>query len=228
MTAFAARPPFPGPDPRRPDRPDRPGYPPGRPDRPWPFPAPAQPPETGFRQPPTSMTLELEDRLLQRRIVMLHGPLDHDAATRAAARLMLLDADSGDGVQLQLSCSDGDLPAALMLADTLDLMRSPVTATALGVIGGPPLGVFAAADRRLAHPHSRFVLRQPHATASGRADELAAAAEQHAQLLDDLCARIAAVTPHTAEQVAADLREGRVLDAAGAMAYGLVEDLARV
>ena len=171
-------------------------------------------------------TLELTDRLLQRRIVLVAGPLDHDTGTRTAALLMLLDADSGHPVQLHLTCPDGDLDAALALADTLDLMRAPVTALARGTVGGAAVGVLAAADRRLAHPHCTFVLREPHSCAVGRADELAIAAEQHALRVRELCQRVADASGRGIDVVAADLREGRVLTAGKALEYGLVQDLA--
>ena len=212
-----------GPDPDRPGPHPRPPWPPGRQ-----VPAPERPdrPGPGFRVDESAVTLELADRLLHRRIVMLAGNLDQALATRATAQLMLLDADSSGPVQLHFSCPDGDLDAALMLADTLDLMRAPVTATARGTIGGPAVAALAAADRRLAHPHCLLVLREPRGTASGRADELAIAADQHARRVRDLCERLASATGRDVDAVAADLRRGRVLTAAEAVDYGLLHDLA--
>jgi ATP-dependent Clp protease protease subunit len=219
------RPPSIGPDPDGPGPHPAPPppWPPGRP-----VPAPQRPdrPGPGFRLEESAVTLELADRLLHRRIVMLAGDLDHALAMRATAQLMLLDADSAEPVQLHLSCPDGDLDAALMLADTLDLMRAPVTATARGTIGGPAVAALAAADRRLAHPHCLLVLREPRGTASGRADELAIAADQHARRVRDLCERLSTATGRDADVVAADLRRGRVLTAAQAVDYGLLHDLA--
>jgi ATP-dependent Clp protease protease subunit len=208
--------PDPHPQPRPPWPPVRPVPAPDRPDRPG----------TGFRLDESAVTLELADRLLHRRIVMLAGNLDHALATRAAAQLMLLDADSAEAVQLHLSCPDGDLDAALMLADTLDLMRAPITATGRGTIGGPAVVALAAADRRLAHPHCLVVLREPRGTASGRAAELAIAADQHARRVRDLCERLAAATGRDVDAIGADLRQGRVLTAAQAVDYGLLHDLA--
>jgi ATP-dependent Clp protease protease subunit len=169
--------------------------------------------------------MELADRLLARRIVLLSGPLDGPAVTAAVARLMLMDADSPDRIELHLSCPDGDLEASLVLAEAVDLLRAPVTAVLLGTVGGPVLAVVAAADRVTAHANASLVLREPRTSATGRADELLSAGEQHARQVAELCARIATATGRAPDEVAAELREGRVLDARQAVEYGLVDEL---
>jgi ATP-dependent Clp protease protease subunit len=166
-----------------------------------------------------------EDRLLRRGIVLLSGFLDPVAAQRAAAALMLLDAEHDGPVRLHLSCPDGDLDSALLLADTVDLLTLDTTALASGVLGGPVLAVLAAAGRREAHPHALLRLREPTGTAAGRADRLAADAEQHARQVDQLHRRLAAVTGRAVEEIAADLRAGRLLTAPQAVDYGLLDAL---
>ena len=75
-------------------------------------------------------------------------------------------------------------------------------------------------------PAGRAVIRrEPRSTATGRADELAAAADQHARQVGDLCARIATATIRDPLEVASDLRGGRVLDAGRAVEYGLVDEV---
>ena len=98
--------------------------------------------------PGSRLPLELADRLLSRRIVLLSGRMDQEVSTATVARLMLLDADSGEPVDLHLSCPDGDLGASLVLAEAIDLLRAPVTAVLLGNVGGAVVAVVAAADRR--------------------------------------------------------------------------------
>ena len=75
---------------------------------------------------------DVHARLLDQRRVLLTGYLDDERATRVAAELMWLDG-TGDGpVELHLSCPDGDLGAAGIVADTLDLLGVPV------VVRAPP------------------------------------------------------------------------------------------
>src|SRR5439155_1010049 len=81
------------------------------------------------------------------RIVLLSGPLGHQLATDAAAQLMLLDANGDEPIELHLSCPDGELDTAGMLAETIDLLGVEVQAVCRGTVGGPALAVVAAADR---------------------------------------------------------------------------------
>jgi len=213
--------------------PDRPPLPPIVPPSwpapnppPTPQPPPARPPLPTFpvvEPPPPAGTAE--DRLLERGIVLLGGHLDQPAAQRTAAKLMLLDAEWDGPVELHLSCPDGDLDAALLLAETVDLLSLQTRARASGVVGGPALAVLAAADRRQGHPHALLRLREPTGTASGRADRLAADVAEHARQVAQLHERLAAATGRSTEEVAVDLRAGRVLTAAEAVDYGLLHEL---
>jgi ATP-dependent Clp protease protease subunit len=164
-------------------------------------------------------------RLLERRVVMITGHLDQDVATRAAAQLMLLDATGDAPIDVHWSCPDGELDAALALADTIDLLGVTVRARARGQLGGPAVLPFASADRRLAHPHAVFVLRDRRLRLEGRADDVNAMIAAHQHQLDALHARLAAAAGQTPDRIAGDLRAGTVLGAEEALAYGLVHEL---
>ena len=194
------------------------------PGRPWPeIPGVPGVPERTAPQPilpswyePTSITLERElaDRLLAERVILVGGRLDDALANHVAAQLLLLDAQSNDPIKLHLSAPDADLDAALSVAAAIDLINAPVHVVARG-----------AAAQREAHRHTMFVLSAPHFTADGTADELAAVADQHERLAARFRDLIAEATGRPADEVAADLDAGRVLDAEEAQTYGLVTRL---
>src|SRR5262245_29987300 len=144
---------------------------------PWPFPRPpgtlppVEPSRPGLPEwwePPPGRAADLEAQLLDRRIVLLSGYLDSAIANRVSAAVMLLDARSAEHIEIRLSCYDGELEAASTLAETIDLARSPVRAVGSGAIGGSAVLAYAAADRRAAHLHSTFQLREPRMRAEGR------------------------------------------------------------
>jgi ATP-dependent Clp protease protease subunit len=168
----------------------------------------------------------LEEKLHQERIVLVQGPVSAAAANRANAALLTLDALGPDPVRLHLTATDGDLNAIFALVDAIDVMRAPVHAVAVGEVGGGPLTVYAAADRRLAYPHSRFRLTEPTAPGvSGTADAVAAAAGRHLQALDDMVVRLAEATGIPRSRIEDDLSATRILDAREAMEYGLVDEI---
>jgi ATP-dependent Clp protease protease subunit len=168
----------------------------------------------------------LAERLFDRRVVMLSGPLTSAAATQAAAALLTLDALGTDPVQLHLSAPDGDLNAAFAIVDAVDAMRAPLHATVTGEAGGAAIAVLAAAGRRLAYRHARIRIAEPRAASvAGTADEVAAAAGRYLRELEELAVRLAEVTGQPRSRVEDDLSAGRVLSAAEAQEYGLVDEI---
>jgi ATP-dependent Clp protease, protease subunit len=139
---------------------------------------------------------------------------------------MLLDADGQDPVELHLSCPDAELDAAVTLAEVLDLMHVPVRALAKAAVGGPAVAVYAAADRRLAHPRCVFRLGLPRTSFEGTGDQLATAAQRYELTVQGLAERLAEATGRPLPRVQGDLRTGRILTAAQALEYGLVHELA--
>jgi ATP-dependent Clp protease, protease subunit len=166
----------------------------------------------------------LAERLFDQRVVTLSGELDTDAVNRAVAELALLDATGNDPVRLRLSGVGVDLEGALTLVDALDLVGVPVHATSLGTLSGPAVAVLAVADRRVAGAHAMVRLCEPRAPRGVPGYEVEAWAAEHARQLRRLQERLAAACGRPVDEVAADMRAGRLLDAEEARAYGLVDD----
>ncbi|HET6815995.1 MAG TPA: ATP-dependent Clp protease proteolytic subunit [Mycobacteriales bacterium] len=168
---------------------------------------------------------DVHGQLLARRVVLLTGTLDGPTGEAASARLLLLDQRGDEPISLHMSCPDGELDATLALIATMDLIAADVHAVAAGTVSGAAVGAFAAATQRRAHPHTTFLLFEPKADLRGGADQLTAAADQHRHQLQTLVDRIATACGRSSDDVAADLRTGRLLTAQDAVDYGLVQDL---
>jgi ATP-dependent Clp protease protease subunit len=167
----------------------------------------------------------LQEQLFARRIVLVTGRLDEAVAATAAAALMALDADGDRPIELHLDSPDGTLEAAFVLIDTLDLLRATLRVRCRGQVGGPAIGVVAAADHRAAAPHTRFRLSQPTARFDGTPERIAAESRRQQDLLWRLYARLARRTGRPAEEIAEDMRGGRYLDAREALDYGLIDEI---
>ena len=109
--------------------------------------------------------------------------------------------------------------------DALDAVGVPVHAFAGGHLSGPALGVFAAADRRVAYPNAGFLLAEPEAGFEGTAADLASRQRQFDTMLDALYFRLADVTGREVDDIRDDARRHRFLSAAEAVSYGLVQEV---
>ena len=199
--------------------------PPSVPDPPTPPPRPPYPPvPVVYEAAPSSD--HLFERLLERRIVLVSGRLDQAVVTDATARLMLLDGVGDEPIELVLTCPEGELGAAMSLADTVELVGVEVRALCAGSIGGPAVLPFAVATRRLAQPHATFRLTEPRFEVDGRASEIADETARHAELVADFQARVAEATGQPVMAIAADFRRGKLLTAGEARSYGLVDEIA--
>jgi len=209
------RPEWPG-EPRLPGTPGLPGTQQGE---------PGPVPETRvWLDPQADWQNQLYARLLEKRIVMVTGALDDDAATRLSAQLLTLDAEGDEPIRLELQNLRSDLPAALAVMGVLDVVRAPVHAQASGEIRGAALGVLAACPRRLAYPNAAFALAEPRLEIGGTVTAVTERQRQAERMLDSLYYRIAEATGREADEIRADARNGRTLTTAEAIGYGLIHD----
>jgi ATP-dependent Clp protease, protease subunit len=163
------------------------------------------------------------ERLFERRIVLAHGELDDEAATSLCAQLLTLDAERNEPIRLEMQGLTAELAAALTVMGVLDVLRVPVRACAGGQVGGPALGILAAATQRHAYPNAVFLLSEPRLDFEGSATSLSSREEQVRDMMDTLYLRLADVTGREVDEIRADARQGRYLTVDEAIGYGLIQ-----
>lgn len=178
-----------------------------------------------FQDGPTQWHEWALAELLESRTVLLDGPVDSDRALAVSAELMLLDGEGDDAVQLRIEAAGGTLDGALMLMDVIDLLGVPVQATCMGRAEGAALFVLAVCPERVVGPHARLHLSEPPAVYEGFRD-VAGAAEHHRARLDQLVARLVAITGRTDVDVRDALDRGRFLSPEDALDWRLADQIA--
>jgi ATP-dependent Clp protease, protease subunit len=207
-----------------------PGWtPPGSPPPGWTRPdaAPAGPsyvPVRVWADPNAGWHARLGERLLEKRIVLASGMLDDDAVARLSAQLLTLDAESDQPVRLLLQNLRAELQAAITIMGVLDVMRVTVHGCVSGELSGPALGLLASCPRRTAYPNATIVLAEPRMELTGTATAITVREQQIVRMLDTLYFRLAEVTGRSQDEIREDARRGRVLTAAQAIGYGLIQE----
>ena len=86
------------------------------------------------------------------RIVSLLGRIDTNDVNRVVDLLLRLDADSSAPITVFISCQGGDIVEGLKLLDTVQFLRSPLTAVGLGLVEGAGVLLLAAGSNRVLYP----------------------------------------------------------------------------
>jgi ATP-dependent Clp protease, protease subunit len=210
-----------------PEIPPGPGIPPrpAIPSSPPIAPPPVVTPARGWPERP-QWPDQVYERLFERRIVLVHGELDDEAATSLCAQLLTLDAERNEPIRLEVQGLSAELAAALTVMGVLDVLRVPVRAYAGGQVGGPAIGILATASERRAYPNAMFMLSEPRLGFEGSATLLSSREQQLREMLDALYLRLASVTGREVDEIRADARRGRYLTVDDAIGYGLIHGLA--
>jgi ATP-dependent Clp protease protease subunit len=168
---------------------------------------------------------DLAGALFDRRLLLVSGVVTPERASEVAASLMTLDAIGDEPVELRLNAGSDSLDAAFCLIDTVDVLAVDVNATVAGAVTGTMVGVLAVCRHRRVGPLATVQLREPSAALSGRAADLDREAGDLVGRVERFVRRLAEATGRPFEHIEADLRIGRNLDAAQAVAYGLADEI---
>ena len=172
--------------------------------------------------------MDVYSHLLSERIVYLGTGIDSGVANALIAQLFHLEADNPDlEINLYINCEGGDSSAMLALYDTMRYIKAPVATTCVGqaVAAGAVLLAAGAEGRRSVLPHSRVVLHQPAAQGRGTIPDLILAADEVVRVRTQLEEILARHTGRGVAELRHDTDRDRVFDAAGAVEYGLADQV---
>ena len=172
--------------------------------------------------------MDVYSHLLSERIVYLGTAIDSGVANALIVQLLHLEAESPDlEINLYINCEGGDPSAMLALYDTMRYIKAPVATTCIGqaVAAGAILLAAGEPGRRLVLPHTRVVLHQPAAQGRGAIPDLILQADEVVRVRTQLEEILAAHTGRDIADLRHDTDRDRVFDAAGAVAYGLADQI---
>lgn len=142
------------------------------------------------------------------------------------AQLLHLEADSPETpINLYLNSPGGSVTAMLGIYDTMQFVRAPVSTTCIGQAASSAAVLLAAGapGQRSVLPRSRVILHQPSGGGQGTLPDLAVQAKEIVRLRSQMEDVLAHHTGQTVERLREDTDRDLILDAEGAVAYGLAD-----
>ncbi|MCX5053702.1 MULTISPECIES: ATP-dependent Clp protease proteolytic subunit [unclassified Streptomyces] len=175
-------------------------------------------------------SLDPYSKLLEERIVFLGTQVDDTSANDVMAQLMYLEHKDPDrDIALYINSPGGSFSAMTALYDTIQYVTCDVATTCLGQAGSSAAVLLAAGTpgKRFVLPGARVVIHQPSLAepVEGQASDLAIQAEELTRMRSRLEEMLVRHTGRSAQQVNADIERDKILDAQGAVEYGLVDQI---
>jgi ATP-dependent Clp protease protease subunit len=166
--------------------------------------------------------------LLKERIIFLGTPINDQVANLIVAQLLFLDREDHEReIQMYINSPGGSIYAGLAIYDTMQQIRAPVSTYAVGVTASMGTVLLAAgeAGRRYALPHATIHMHPAGGGAQGYTPDVEIQYKELKRMQDLLHGVLSRHTGQTVEQISEDFERDRFMDAHGAVAYGLVDDV---
>ena len=178
---------------------------------------------------PPSATLEqrssyLEEKAFKSRTLLIFGAITDQSAADVARRLIALDADSQQPIDILVSSPGGHLESGDAIHDIVRFISAPVNMIGTGWVGSAATHLYLAVprERRFCLPNTRFLIHQPSGGAGGPASDIAIHAREILRARQRVAQAIASETGKPLDAVLADIERDRWLSAEEAIDYGLV------
>jgi ATP-dependent Clp protease, protease subunit len=166
----------------------------------------------------------LEEKAFKSRTVLIFGTITDATAAEAARRLIALDSDSSEPIDIIVSSPGGHLESGDTIHDLIRFVRAPVRMIGSGWVGSAATHVYLAAprERRFCLPNTRFLIHQPSGGMSGPASDIAIQAREIILARQRIAELIARECGKPVSIVLEDIARDHWLSAGEAIDYGLV------
>ena len=170
---------------------------------------------------------DLYSRLLKDNIIFLQTPIDDQIASLLCAQLVHLESENPEkDINIYINSPGGDITALFAIYDTMQFIRNDIATICLGQAASAAAVLLAAGTKgkRLALPHSRILLHQPHGQVGyGQVTDLELAAAEILRMRDLLEIILAEHTGQPLEKIHEDTDRDFVLEANDALEYGIID-----
>ena len=172
---------------------------------------------------------DLYSRLLKDNIIFLGTPIDDEIANLVCAKLLHLESENPDkDINIYINSPGGSLTALFAIYDTLQFIKNDVATICYGQAASAAAVLLAAGTpgKRLALPHTRVLLHQPHGqTGYAQVSDLEIAAREILRMRDLLNQLLSKHTGQPVEKIHGDTDRDFVMSADEAREYGIIDEV---
>ena len=167
-------------------------------------------------------------KLFEERIIFLGVQIDDASADDVMAQLLTLESmDTERDIQIYINSPGGSYTAMTAIYDTMQFVKPQVGTVCLGQAASAAAVLLAAGapGKRFALPHARILIHQPYTEGGGQGSDIEIQANEILRMRAEMEGILSHHTGRTVEQIQKDIERDKILTAADAKEYGVVDQV---
>ncbi|HET6816195.1 MAG TPA: ATP-dependent Clp protease proteolytic subunit [Mycobacteriales bacterium] len=167
-------------------------------------------------------------KLFEERIIFLGVQIDDTSADDIMAQLLCLESmDPDRDISIYINSPGGSFTALTAIYDTMQFIRPEIQTVCLGQAASAAAVLLAAGTKgkRFALPNSRILIHQPYSEGGGQGSDIEIQAREILRMRALLESLLARHSGRSEDQVRQDIERDKILTAADAVEYGLVDEV---
>jgi ATP-dependent Clp protease protease subunit len=167
-------------------------------------------------------------KLFEERIIFLGVQIDDASADDVMAQLLCLESmDPDRDIQIYINSPGGSYTAMTAIYDTMQFVKPQIQTVCLGQAASAASVILAAGTpgKRFALPHARILIHQPYTEGGGQGSDIEIQANEILRMRAEMEGLLAHHCSRTPEQVSKDIDRDKILTAAEAKEYGLIDQV---
>ena len=172
--------------------------------------------------------MTIEELLLDNRVIVLFGDINHASAARIMMQMFYLDSQKGgQDINFYINSPGGIVDDTLAIYDTMHVIKSRISTFCVGRAYSGAALLLAAGEKgkRFILPHAKVMIHQPFGGVGGQASDIKIQAEEIVKAKDTLIGILSRHTGQPADRVREDSERDRYFNAGEAKEYGLVDEI---
>ena len=167
-------------------------------------------------------------KLFEERIIFLGQAIDDTVANDVMAQLLTLESmDPDRDIMMYINSPGGSFTALTAIYDTMQFVRPDVMTICLGQAASAAAVLLAggAKGKRYALEHARILIHQPYSEGGGQGSDIEIQAREIMRMRTLLEEMLVKHTVKSAEEITKDIERDKILTAAEAVEYGLIDQV---
>ena len=172
--------------------------------------------------------LDPHTKLFEERIIFLGQAIDDTVANDVMAQLLTLESmDPDRDIMMYINSPGGSFTALTAIYDTMQFVRPDVMTICLGQAASAAAILLAggAKGKRYALEHARILIHQPYSEGGGQGSDIEIQAREIMRMRALLEEMLVKHSVKSAEEITKDIERDKILTAAEAVEYGLIDQV---